>query len=369
MIGGFGTSGSVPPASEAAYAPRPAGGPDSARPAKVSPAAASARPQPSGGTALSQATVQVRYIGGFGRSGSTMLDLMLGQAPGVFSAGEVREIWQSGLAENRLCGCGQPFHDCSFWLAVGDAGFGGWDRFPLPDILRLRYSLDRPWSFPALPVSGMVGALQARIQEYTGTLERLYRAIAEVSGAKVIVDSSNLPSHAFLLRTMPAIDLRLIHLVRDSRAVAWSWQKRVEKVRSGGPSEYLPQYSSAGSSLRWMYYNGLTQSLRRLGVSYHLVRYEDLVDNPYQVTAGLLRHAGLTGEAAEPSYIEGHRVRLKPNHTVEGNPMRFVTGDLDLRADQAWQRQMPRRERRVVTALTLPMLRAYGYPVTGPVSS
>lgn len=316
----------------------------------------------------SGATVQVRYIGGFGRSGSTMLDLMLGQAPGVFSAGEVREIWRSGLVENRPCGCEQPFRDCSFWQAVGDAGFGGWDRVPLADVLRLRYSLDRPWSFPAQPLSGMVGSLQSRIQEYTGTLERLYRAIAEVSGASMIVDSSNLPSHAFLLRRMPAIELRVIHLVRDSRAVAWSWQKRVEKRRSDGTSGYLPRYGPAGSSLRWMYYNGLTQSLRRLGVPYHLVRYEDLVLNPYQVTAGLLGQAGLTGEAAQPSYIEDHRVRLKPNHTVEGNPMRFVTGHLDLRADQAWQRQMPLRDQRLVTALTLPLLRAYGYPVTGSAS-
>lgn len=322
-----------------------------------------AAPGPSG------AAVQVRYIGGFGRSGSTMLDLMLGQAPGVFSAGEVREIWQSGLVENRLCGCEQPFRDCSFWQAVGDAGFGGWDRVPLPDTLRLRYSVDRPWSFPALPASGMMTNLQSRIQEYTGTLERLYRAIAQVSGASMIVDSSNLPSHAFLLRKMPAIDLRVIHLVRDSRAVAWSWQKRVEKRRADGPSGYLPQYSPAGSSLRWMYYNGLTQSLRWLGVPYHLVRYEDLVRNPYRVTAGLLGQAGLTGEAAQPSYIEGHRVRLKQNHTVEGNPMRFVVGDLDLRSDQAWQRQMPSRDQRLVTTLTLPLLRAYGYPVTGPASS
>jgi len=328
-------------------------------------------PEVSGGTASDSppARVQVRYIGGFGRSGSTMLDLMLGQAPGVFSAGEVREIWQSGLAENRLCGCEQPFRDCSFWQAVGEAGFGGWDRIPLPDILRLRYSLDRPWSFPAQPLSGVVRSLQSRIQAYTGTLERLYRAIAEVSGASVIVDSSNLPSHAFLLRKMPAIDLRVIHLVRDSRAVAWSWQKRVEKLRSGGPSGYLPQYGPAGSSLRWMYYNGLTQSLRRLGVPYHLVRYEDLVRNPYQVTAGLLSHAGLSGQAAQPSYIEGHRVRLKPNHTVEGNPMRFVTGDLELRADQAWQNRLLARDRRTVTALTLPLLRAYGYPVTEPAGS
>ncbi len=315
------------------------------------------------------ATVQVRYIGGFGRSGSTMLDLMLGQAPGVFSAGEVREIWQSGLVENRLCGCEQPFRDCSFWQAVGDAGFGGWDRVALPDVLRLRYSLDRPWSFPALPASRVSAGLRSRIHEYTGTLQRLYRAIAEVSGASMIVDSSNLPSHAFLLRTMRAVDLRVIHLVRDSRAVAWSWQKQVEKRRAAGPAGYLPQYGPAGSSLRWMYYNGLTQSLRRLGVPYHLVRYEDLVRDPYQVTAGLLGHAGLTGAAAQPSYIDGHRVRLKQNHTVEGNPMRFVTGHLDLRSDQAWQVQMPARDQRLVTALTLPLLRAYGYPVPGPASS
>ena len=120
------------------------------------------------------------------------------------------------------CGCERAFRDCSFWQAVGDAGFGGWDGIPLREILQLRYSLDRPWSIPALPLGRLVDPLGTRIQAYTQTLQRLYEAIAEVSGASVIVDSSNLPSHAFLLRAMPAIDLRVVHLVRDSRAVAYS---------------------------------------------------------------------------------------------------------------------------------------------------
>jgi hypothetical protein len=360
VIEGSSPAGSAPPATGAGSARTPGEN-----------VVASLSQELSGGMASgpSSTTVRVQYIGGWGRSGSTMLDLMLGQAPDVFSAGEVREIWESGLVENRLCGCEQPFRDCSFWRAVGEAGFGGWDRIPLQEILRLRYSLDRPWSFPVLPLGSVVGSFRTRIQVYTGTLERLYRAIAEVSGASVIVDSSNLPSHAFLLRMMPAIDLRVIHLVRDSRAVAWSWQKRVEKRRSAGPSAYLPQYKAGSSSLRWLLYNGLTQSLRPLQVPYTLVRYEDLVRNPYEVTAGLLRHAGLAGDAAEPSYIKAHRVMLKPNHTVEGNPMRFVTGELDLRADQEWHRQMPWRDRRLVTALTLPLLAAYGYPVKGPSGS
>ena len=115
-----------------------------------------------------------------------------------------------------------------------------------------------------------------------------------------------------------------------------------------------------------MLYNGLTQAFRPLHVPYAFVRYEDLVRTPYDVIGRLLRHAGLTGSAAEPGYIEGHRVRLEPNHTVEGNPMRFVNGELELRADQGWRDHMPSRDRRVVTALTLPLLAAYGYPVNGP---
>ena len=360
MIGESDPAGSAPPTREVSYARSPDLNMMTTWRSQRAPDGT--MPTPSSGK------VHVRYIGGWGRSGSTMLDLMLGQAPGIFSAGEIREIWQSGLVENRPCGCEQPFRDCSFWQAVGDAGFGGWDRVPLSEILKLRYSLDRPWSFLLLPLAP-AGSFRARVQAYTDTLERLYRAIAEVSRASMIVDSSNLPSHAFLLRGMPTIDLRLIHLVRDSRAVAWSWQKRVEKRRSTGPSAYLPRYSPSSSSLRWMLYNGLTQSLRPMRVPYSLVRYEDLVRNPYEVTAGLLRHAGLTGDAAEPSYIQDHRVRLKPNHTVEGNPMRFVNGELELRADQEWHSQMPSRDRRLVTALTLPLLAAYGYPVNGPADS
>jgi hypothetical protein len=53
--------------------------------------------------------VRVLYIGGLGRSGSTLLDRMIGQLPGFFSAGEIREVWQQGLRENRPCGCGTPF--------------------------------------------------------------------------------------------------------------------------------------------------------------------------------------------------------------------------------------------------------------------
>ncbi|HLY89507.1 MAG TPA: hypothetical protein VKQ27_11040, partial [Acetobacteraceae bacterium] len=132
-----------------------------------------------------------------------------------------------------------------------------------------------------------------------------------------------------------------------------------------GPPAYLPRYSLGASSLRWLLYNGMTQAFRSTRVPYVMFRYEDLVHTPRDLVGLALRHAGVTGAAAEPDYIEGNRVRLAANHTVEGNPMRFVNGELDLRADEQWQREMPSRQRRLVTALTLPMLTAYGYPMNG----
>ena len=58
---------------------------------------------------------RVLYIGGWGRSGSTLLDRLLGQAEGSFSVGEMRDLWLRGVLENRRCGCGEPFDSCPFW--------------------------------------------------------------------------------------------------------------------------------------------------------------------------------------------------------------------------------------------------------------
>ena len=72
-------------------------------------------------------TARVLYIGGWGRSGSTLAERLLGEMPEIVGAGEVTHLWQRGLIDNELCACGTPFRDCPFWTAVGDRAFGGWD--------------------------------------------------------------------------------------------------------------------------------------------------------------------------------------------------------------------------------------------------
>ncbi len=304
---------------------------------------------------------RVLFIGGWGRSGSTLLDRILGQVPGVFSAGEIREIWERGCLQNRPCGCDEPFLDCEIWSEVGRVAFGGWQAIDLHEVLRLRFTLDRPWMVPATASRWTWPGLRADLERYMEILGALYRGLFDVTGAQVIVDSTKIPSHAYLLRRSPWIDLRVLHLVRDSRGVAYSWQKQVEKKVTSGDPQYLPQYGPLGSSVRWLVYNAQTTALARSGIPYRRLRYEDLLRDPRRWTERILRFAGLPEAVDHLPFTAADEVRFGPNHTVDGNPMRFSTGPTRLRMDDEWRRKLSATDRWLVTLGTLPGLVRYGY--------
>ena len=50
-------------------------------------------------------------------------------------------------------------------------------------------------------------------------------------------------------------------------------------------------------------------------------------------------------------------------HTIHGNPVRFDRGAIRVRPDQEWVQAQETRDRRMVTAMTAPMLARYGYPL------
>ena len=77
-----------------------------------------------GGLGRSGDRPKLVFIAGAGRSGSTLLELLLGQFDGVFAAGELHSMWHRGLIENRRCGCGLPFRHCAVWKSVFEAELG-----------------------------------------------------------------------------------------------------------------------------------------------------------------------------------------------------------------------------------------------------
>ncbi len=320
-------------------------------------------------------TVRVIFVGGLGRSGSTLLERLLGELPGVVPLGEVIHLWARGAGADEPCGCGAPFTRCAFWREVGERAFGGWPPALTARVLALRHRVDRTRRIPALSrlvrparheAAGRAGRREG-VAEYAAVYARLYEAAARTAGAAVVIDSSKHASLAFCLRAGGApIDLRVVHVVRDPRAVACSWARPVLRPEDGTP---MTRWRPGRTTLHWLAQNLAFRHLARQGVPMVRVRYEDLVDAPRRTLHRLVRRLGLAGgpgreghdRAGRPAFVRRGVVTLSAAHTVSGNPMRFAVGRVALTRDDAWRARLPRRHRRLVTALTWPLCLRYGY--------
>jgi hypothetical protein len=311
---------------------------------------------------------RVIYLGGMGRSGSTLAERLLGELPQVCVAGEIVHLWQRCVTDNERCGCGQPFGACEFWSAVGEAAFGGWSKLNVRRIADLRARVDRNRFIPELARRSVPARLDGDLAEYTAYYRRLYGAIAQVSGCSTVVDSSKHPSLAFCLSRGGGLDLRVIHVVRDSRAVAYSWTTRVQRPEAPGGS-YMTRYSPIRAAREWNMQNASLGLLARCQTPVLRVRYEDLVSDVKPTLRRICEHAGLSVDESELDFVGGGEseqwAELRQAHTAAGNPMRFKTGRVTISKDDRWRTAMPGGQRRTVTALTLPLLSHYGYAPSG----
>jgi hypothetical protein len=298
--------------------------------------------------------LKVIFVAGWLRSGSTLLTKLLDQVPGFLSLGELYFLWDQGLVQNRLCGCSLAFHDCPFWSRIARPLLDS-DRQEIEAIVNARNGL-RSRHFWRLMVPGGRHWLRARAERYSHALETFYRTLPERDDARVVVDASKFSSHGFALAQAQGIDLTVVHLVRDPRAVAFSWSRK--------RSYWKFSYSPFRSALHWIAQNVVTERLwteSREEAKYVRVRYEDFVRDPRHTVQSI---AALVGEEADLAFFSSRNTaRLQPTHTVAGNPARFSEGEIEIAADEEWRRAISHRDRWLVTAMTLPLLIRYGYPV------
>lgn len=300
----------------------------------------------------------VLFVAGSGRSGSTLLSNILGSIDGFFAGGELAQIWQRGLREDRLCGCGVRFSRCTVWREILDRAFGSHGV----DAARMLAEQRHDTHVRRVP-SMLLGSRVPRDpgkSDLGRQLSRLYAAITDVTGCRVIVDSSKRATFGRVLESIPSIDLYVVHLVRDPRAAAYSWSRR--KVQPDrGYFGYMRQQSVLTTSRRWAVWNATAAALwRRSPQRYLRLRYEDLVARPRESLERILTMVGHQG-AATP-FVDEHTVAVERQHSVSGNPVRLDTGTRSITPDVEWRTRLRWPQRAAVTLLTLPLLHYFGYP-------
>jgi hypothetical protein len=307
----------------------------------------------------------VVFVMGSGRSGTTLLGSILGEHRGAFNAGELSYVWERGIIEPRGCGCGRDPLECPIWAPVmehasrhGNPMALAQSMLALRPAMRLRNTRRILRGGPLSEVQALGGmprpsSFESTVAEYAATLTALYRALAQVTGANVIIDTSKHPADAALVGRLPGIRPFFVHLVRDPRAVAHSWRRRKEGIAR----RKVPL-----AAADWLLTNAAADAVRaRHGPSSLLIRYEDFMEDPRGHVAAAVELAAIN---ANPSpFTDERTVTLSANHTVSGNPDRFVTGSTVLRQDDRWQSEMPASMRAVVSTIAWPGMLRYRYPI------
>ena len=240
---------------------------------------------------------RILYIVGSGRSGSTLLDLLLGSHPEIESGGEcykyARYFSPSSMRPDnkRICTCGMHVHECGYWKAVREVLMRNYGE--------VNFDLETPDA--------------DRFIEWN---RRVIDAILDVSGKAMFVDSSK---HFHRLRRLVdsgAFEVAAVHLVRDGRAVAFSG------ARKGYEVEKMLQ--------EWRHNVGWKAALRSMhGVPYKLVRYEDLTADPDATLKSIL---DLIDLEFDKSML---RFRDVAHHNLAGNRMRMA-GSSEIRRDDEY---------------------------------
>lgn len=297
----------------------------------------------------SNASIKVLYIVGCGRSGSTIIDIVLGNHKNIESVGELISLPKLGWIDNGYCSCGLRANECDFWSSVRRE----WERLSglknVNDYVDQKNKLDRLWrrfeEFKAPDIFSTEFKLFAKNTYY------LYKAIQTISGKSVVVDSSKNPLTAYLLSFITDIDLRIIHLVRDPRGVTWSQKKSLSKDERSGIKKSINSIPMWHSALNWRRINLRSEwvcnqcsSDKTLQIS-----YEDFMASPRDA---LMKIGQLISEDFEEviAIIESNS-SLILGHNIAGNRVR-MSNELKLKFDDEWNKKLSIFENALVVMMS-----------------
>jgi hypothetical protein len=309
--------------------------------------------------------LRVLYVLGIYHSGTTVLSNLVGQLDSFFCVGELRTLWPKLTLPESRCGCGELLTECPVWSAILTATLGdGAER-----VARAR----EMWQFQreglhqyhtwlrvgsVLRQRGSELPVGSPLARYAEGMTRLYRGIAEETGAEVIVDASKEPTDAALLMAMPQVSPAFVQIVRDPRGTVYS----ILRNQAGGQPVTGSRLRQSGyAALSWSAGNLAGARVRRAAGPDRsvLLRYEDFVSQPRETVAALAELAGWPAQLA--SSAEPGTVTMDTTHTVGGNNNRFRTGPVKLHEDAEWRSRLHRIDRAAVNTVCVPLMARYGY--------
>lgn len=262
-----------------------------------------------------------------GRSGSTLLSLLLPKYLDIKSVGEINNLGHVFVDPHKdhKCGCTTPIKECDFWN----------------DILK---SLDIKSHFD------LYENMKISNPEYLNFNDRLFDVLFEKQNISYLFDKSMQENRLNKLVKSKKHEIIIIHLIRDGRAVANSWQKYSKRKDRG--LIYLRLFSAA---IKWTYVNLKIHLKYSKKSNYHLIKYEDLTLNPEKELLKIEKKFSLEKSKKQNSV---------DTHFVGGNRMRKqFNGFKDVKYDDSYKNEVKTIDWFLVSLIQFIPLKLFGYSI------
>lgn len=295
----------------------------------------------------------VLYVLSPGHSGSTLLGLVLGALDPVATVGELKRVpvvWRA----DEPCSCGQRMQACVFWQQVQSelvrSGPGLDDpqfatHYARRSEAALKFAAGQIRSEPLEWVRRCAlrawPAARRSLEHLLECNRRIIDAILRITGRSVFLDTSKDAARLRYLLDDPTLRLRVVHLVRDGRAVACSLIRKGREPQDAA-REWVSEHEQA------------LRLLERVDPArWCRVRYEDFCREPLRWLNRICDVAGLPPVEALPAWYEQRA------HVI-GNRMR-LRGDSAIRLDETWRQRLSARQLEAIERIAGPLNRGFGY--------
>ena len=237
----------------------------------------------------------VIYIMASSHSGSTLLSFLLGSHSDVFSLGEFKEFesfFNPNKKNNRNqynspCDCGTKVYECPFWSKINE---------------------------------------NISLEDKKPNDIRLFHEIRKNIKEPIIVDNSKVPE-LFNFYPQNYIDYRIIHLIRDGRARAYSEEKLGRNFKYA-----LRKWAERNTEI---YENFKDHS------NYQIIHYENLVKEPQKTLDKILKLVNKRYEIGQIEYQNKEFHSIGGNQKVRKNrpEIKFDSEYLEKISPQRWRDQ------------------------------
>jgi hypothetical protein len=293
-----------------------------------------------------QKKIKLIYIASNGRSGSTLLDMLIGKHKSCFTLGEFQVLPIEYLNNKHLCGCGKRLDICEFWdniirknkKIITDGSISRFRKFSKGSVLRWKELKDLFFN-----TSNLKKNINRYGFENYKVLKSLLKKVRVKKNIDFLVDASKDPYRLHWLLKSDFFDIKILHIIKIPEAFVYSMCKKEKN--------FLKRwFKTIRMSFRWIIQNIIISKV----ANNHLnkkIRYDELASNPQKKLKEIFEFLNL-----EYQNISSDGFKLN-NHAIAGNLMRFNSGKILL--DESWKSKMSKIDKYTVFILTVLFRRLY----------